>query len=241
MMSTRNINKNRKQTSTHFRKKNPAKALVLYTTVIIILFLAIFMINRANTEKQDLTRVDEQPSIVNQPVIGQEDAKVTMIEFGDYKCPSCKKWSEEIYPELKAQYIDTGKMKLAFINTLFHGDESKLGAIAGEAVFLQNKDSYWDFNKAIFNAQPAENHDGLWITDEKVLELAKAISPKIDLQRLKDDLSNKTTLPQVEKDTALVEKYRITQTPTIMINGITIDNPFDIETIRSVLEKELKD
>ncbi|PRX65063.1 protein-disulfide isomerase [Cohnella sp. SGD-V74] len=229
-----------KKKKTGTTKKNPAKTLVLYTTAIIILLLALFFINQATTDKaQDLTRVDEQPSIVNQPVIGKEEAKVTLIEFGDYKCPSCKKWSQDIYPLLKAEYIDTGKMKLVFVNTLFHGDESKLGALAGEAIFSQSKDSFWEYNEAMFKAQPTENHDGLWITEKKILDLSQNISPQIDVQKLKEDLSKGTTLPQVEVDNALVEKYGITQTPTIMINGIKISNPFDIETIKSVIDKEL--
>ncbi|MFC4306633.1 DsbA family protein [Cohnella boryungensis] len=232
-----NKKKNPKST---LKKKNPGKALVLYTAVILILLIALFILNRAGTEnKQDLTRVAEQPSIVNQPVIGKEDAKVTLIEFGDYKCPSCKKWSQEYYPLLKTQYIDTGKVKLVFINTLFHGNESELGALAGEAIYSQNKDSFWAFNEAMFNAQPAVNHDNLWITEEKILELAEAITPRIDVQKLKEDLSNRETLPQVEIDNSLVTNYSITQTPTIMINGIKIANPFDMESIKSVIDKEL--
>jgi protein-disulfide isomerase len=238
-MSTGNKRNNKKQKSPIPSKKNPAKALVLFTTIFIILLLALFMINRANTEKQDLTRVDELPSIVNQPVLGQADAKVTMIEFGDYKCPSCKQWNESVYPELKSQYIDTGKMKLVYINTLFHGDESELGAIAGEAVLSQNQESFWSFHKALFEAQPKANHDDHWITEEKIFELAAAVTPAIDLQKLKTDMGNKITMPEVSLDTDLVNKYRISLTPTLMINGIIIDNPFDIDTIKSVLEQEL--
>ncbi|RED59248.1 protein-disulfide isomerase [Cohnella lupini] len=239
-MSSRNRNHNRGKKSKTLKKKNPAKVLVLYTFALIVLLLAIFLINRATTgSEQDMTRVEELPSIVNQPVIGQESAKVTMVEFGDYKCPSCKQWSEVVYPQLKAEYIDTGKMKLVFINTLFHGAESELGAIAGEAVFSQNKDLFWDFNKAMFANQPTADHDVNWITVDKVLEVAQSVSPTIDLTKLKDDIVNKTTEPSVNIDTELVAKYRINQTPTLIINGIVIHNPFDIESIKSVIDKEI--
>ena len=140
---------------------------------------------------------------------------------------------------LKTEYIDTGKAKFAFINTLFHGEESELGALAGEAVYLQDQASFWSFNEAMFNAQPVENHDGLWITEDKILELASSVSPPIDVQKLKEDLANRATIQQVEVDNALVDKYRITQTPTLMINGIKIDNPYDMQTIKSVIDKEL--
>ncbi|WP_256757950.1 thioredoxin domain-containing protein [Cohnella sp. WQ 127256] len=229
-----------KRKSVSTQKKNPGKTLVLYTGIFIVLLVAIFLINKASTDKeQDLTRVSELPSIVNQPVIGNADAKVTLIEFGDYKCPSCKKWTQTVYPELKEQYIDTGKLKMVYINTLFHGAESQLGAIAGEAVLAQNVDAFWSFNKAMFEAQPTANHDVAWITEEKIMELAKTITPAIDLQQLQNDIKNKITLPEVEIDNKLIDKYRINQTPTVMINGIIIENPFDMNTIKSVLEQEL--
>ncbi|BBI34089.1 DsbA family protein [Cohnella abietis] len=236
-MANKNYKSNKKASS---GKKNPAKTLVLYTSVLIILMVGLFFVNQANKEKQSMTPVAEQPSIVNQPVIGQDEAKVTLIEFGDYKCPSCKKWSETIYPQLKAEYIDTGKMKLAFINTIFHGAESELGAMAGEAVLAQNKEAFWDFNMKMFEAQPTVNHDGPWIIEDKIMEIAQTLTPKIDLDKLKQDLSNKITLPEVQTDMALVNKYKVNQTPTIMINGITIANPFDIKSIRSVVDKELE-
>ena len=47
-------------------------------------------------------------------VLGNENASVTIIEFSDYQCPFCRKFWTETYPELKSQYIETGKVKLVF-------------------------------------------------------------------------------------------------------------------------------
>ncbi|MDA6082947.1 thioredoxin domain-containing protein, partial [Escherichia coli] len=77
-----------------------------------------------------------------------------VVEFGDFKCPACKAWGQNIFPKLVEDYVDTGKVKFSYINVLFHGDESKLGSVAAEAVYKQNPDSYWDFNKALFDAHP---------------------------------------------------------------------------------------
>lgn len=231
--------KPRQKASVQAKNMNSAKMLVIYTTAILVLFLAIFMINRANSGQQEATRLDNPPSIVNQPVIGSEQAKITMIEFGDYKCPSCKLWSENIYPQLKSQYIDSGQVKLAFINTLFHGEESRLGAIAGEAVYSQNKDAFWEFNEAMFAAQPTSDYDVQWITEQKITEIAKSIPTQIDVKKLTEDLANRTTSSQVDIDTGTVEKYRINQTPTLLINGIAVANPFDLKEIKSIIDKEL--
>ncbi|OAB44747.1 hypothetical protein PGLA_04860 [Paenibacillus glacialis] len=66
-----------------------------------------------------------------------------MIEFGDYKCPSCKAWSEHLYPQLMKEYVDTSKVKFAYINVLFHGEESELASLAVESVFDQDPEAFW--------------------------------------------------------------------------------------------------
>ncbi len=221
-------------------KKNPGKTLVIYTSIIIVLFLAIFLINRVSNEKtQELERVDDQPAIANQPYFGQENAKVTLVEFGDFKCPACKAWGERIYPELKEQYIETGKLKLIYVNTIIHGEESELGAMAAESVLSQNAEAYWPFHESLFRAQPSENHDELWITEDKILEMAGSVTPEIDLQKLKDDITGKQSAPQIQKDNELIKQYNVQKTPTIMINGIILTDPFDIEKIKSIIDQEL--
>ncbi|WP_243463044.1 thioredoxin domain-containing protein [Mesobacillus boroniphilus] len=44
--------------------------------------------------------------------------------------PACKAWSQNFYPQLVKDYVETGKVKFAYINVLFHGEESKLGSLA---------------------------------------------------------------------------------------------------------------
>ncbi|MFC5406069.1 DsbA family protein [Cohnella soli] len=220
-------------------KSNPGKMLVLYTTALLVLFAAIYFINRQSNDSKDHSRLSDLPSLVDQPVIGNEQAKVTIIEFGDYMCPACKQWSATVYPQLIAQYIDAGQAKLAFINTLFHGEQSTLGAIAGEAIFKQNKEAFWEFNEAMFAAQPTTNHDAAWITETKITEVAQSLPTKVDIEQLAKDMAQNTTMPQVQTDTAIVSKYKINQTPTIIINGIKVSNPFDLNEIKSIMDKEI--
>ena len=66
------------------------------------------------------------------PWLGNEDAKVTVIEFSDYQCPFCRKYWTESYPQLKEEYIDTGKIKYVFRDfpLNFHPG-APLAAVAG--------------------------------------------------------------------------------------------------------------
>ncbi|MBP1993727.1 DsbA family protein [Paenibacillus eucommiae] len=222
------------------KNKNMSRNLVIFTLVLVVLFVAIFALTRMadNTDKS-VTSVSA-PDITGQPVLGKQDAKVTIVEFGDYKCPSCKAWGERILPQLTESYIDTGKAKFSYVNVLFHGEESTVGALAGEAVLANTPDAFWPFHKAIFDAQPDLDHDSLWLTPDKMIEIAGAINLGIDTGKLREAIDSRTTLSQVNKDEALVKKFKVEQTPTIMINNIVITNPFDYALITKTIEDELK-
>ncbi|SDZ23831.1 DsbA family protein [Thermoactinomyces sp. DSM 45892] len=231
--------KKKKNQKGHKKGQISYKPLVIGTLITLALVVGIFVLaDMRNKENLEAIR-KEQPNIVNQPVLGKEDAPVTIVEFGDYKCPSCKAWSQKIFPQLKKDYIDTGKVKLAYIHVLFHGEESTLSSLAAESVFAQNPQAFWKYNKALFDAQPNGNHDGLWVTQEKLLDLAKTHTPEIDLTKLENDIKEKKASNQVSVDADLVQQFKVEQTPTIMINGIELDNPFDYEKVQSIIDKEL--
>lgn len=208
-------------------------------TLIAILLLA-FIVTLGSSKKEDETEVVRQEvDLSGQPLLGEENAPVTVVEFGDFKCPSCKAWGEMIYPQLVEDYVSSGDVNFSYVNVLFHGNESTLAAIGAESVLNQDPKVYWDFHKALFKEQPEENHDSTWITIEKLLEVAKEF-PSINQDQLREDLEGELTMAQVDIDKELFMKHNVSQTPTININGITIEDPFDYDAIKEVIDSELE-
>jgi len=220
------------------KSKKSSKNLVIYTLVFIALVGMLFVITKMEQSNKN-TVFQDPPPITNQPTLGEETAPVTVVEFGDYKCPSCKAWGETLFPQLKKDYIDTGKVKFAYVNVLFHGEESTLAASAAESVFDQDPEAFWTYHKALFDAQPKENHDAVWVTPRTVLDLAEASSPKIDISRMVEDIQNQKTVPDIKLDHELVEKYKVTQTPSIMVDGIMLADPFDYDQMKAIIDKQL--
>lgn len=212
---------------------------VILTLVVVIALSALVMIN-SKSETNSNTTIDKLPPIEGQPTLGAEDAPVTVVEFGDYKCPACKAWGEQFFPTLIKDYIDQGKVKFVYVNVLFHGEESNVGSAAAEAIYKQSPDSYWEFHKQLFGGQPGADHDSKWLTNEKVMEVASAI-PGIDLAKLEKDMQSQDVKDELQKDTALVEEFKVEKTPTIMVNDTVLEDPFDYELIISLIEKELEE
>nr|GGG61382.1 disulfide bond formation protein D [Virgibacillus oceani] len=221
-------------------KGSPFKFVVIITLVVIALIVALVVINNQNSESKKGKTFDKQPSIEGQPTLGDPKAPVTVVEFGDFKCPSCKMWGENIFPQLVSDYVETGKVKFSFINVLFHGEESKLASLAAESVYKQNPDIYWEFHKALFNKQPSENHDISWVTIDKILELASGVSG-IDTDKLKADIESNSEINGVNKDTEMVTEFGVQFTPTIMVNGTMIEDPFDYDSIKKAIENALEE
>jgi protein-disulfide isomerase len=216
------------------KKSSPMKYLVLLTILVAVLLAVIVMLNNKTVNKDET--LDSHPDTENQPLLGEKDAPVSVVEFGDFKCPACKAWGERVYPQLKEDFIDTGKANLSYINVLFHGEESTLGALAAESVLKHDPDSYWEFHKELFNEQPEDNHDAPWITVEKLLEVAEKTTD-IKLDQLKKDLEQKSFQEQLELDNSLVEEFDVEKTPTVIINGVKLEDPYDYDRIKSLIEE----
>ena len=196
----------------------------------------VVLSNKQDTSTTEIQHID----ITGQPLLGEEEAPVTIVEFGDFKCPSCKAWGESVYPALVKEYIETGKVKFSFVNVLFHGEESTLASIAAESVLQRNPEVYWDFHNALFDAQPVEDHHALWVTPERILEIASGF-PEIEQTLLKEDMEQQTTMENVKIDEELVREAGVSMTPTIVINGKVMENPFDYDAIKEAIEQEIKD
>ncbi|MGE7934421.1 DsbA family protein [Viridibacillus arvi] len=211
-------------------------------TVVIAALLVIFVIsnNKPVTGKEIVKENDKEIGIdlTGQPLFGLADAPITIVEFGDFKCPTCKYWGETIYPKLVEDFISTGNVKFSYINVLFHGPESLASAMAAESVYQHSPDVYWSFHKALYDAQPKD--EGQWITIDKLLELAKEF-PSIDQEQLKQDIEQEVTKDKVRIDEDLVSKHNITVTPTIIINDIIMVDPFDYEAIKEVIDQKQED
>lgn len=219
-------------------KKNSNMIFGMIVTIVALGLISLLVILSDTESEPTTTTTDEKVNIENQPTLGKTDAPVTIVEFGDFKCPACKAWGEEILPKLLNDYIDNGKVKFSYVNVLFHGEESKLAALAAESVLKRSPDQYWKFHKTLFENQP--NNDSEWITLDKLLEISEDISG-ISTVQLEEDVKSEKENAEVIRDTKLVEKHNINRTPTIVINDTIISDPFDYEQIVTGIENALEE
>ncbi|MBK8295470.1 MAG: thioredoxin domain-containing protein [Solirubrobacterales bacterium] len=126
----------------------------------------------------------------NGMVLGDPNAKVTLVEFGDLQCPVCKQYAEEILPDVISGPIKSGKANFEFKNWAILGEDSTLAAKANLAAGEQNL--AWTFLENFYANQELENTG--YVTDNFLTDIAeKSGIPDIDkwnVDREKADLEN---------------------------------------------------
>lgn len=82
-------------------------------------------------------------------VMGDENAPVTVIEYASYTCPHCGDWHKQVFSKLKADYIDTGKVKFIHREVFF----DRFGLWAGMIARCGGDMRYFGLNEMIYSTQ----------------------------------------------------------------------------------------
>jgi len=109
-----------------------------------------------------IASVNAEDFVDDDPVLGNEDAKLTIVEFSDFQCPFCKRARDDAVKQIEEQYIKTGKVKFVYRDfplTSIHPMAQK-SAEAAECADDQGK--FWEYHDLIFEKQA-----GLSITSLK--------------------------------------------------------------------------
>jgi hypothetical protein len=194
-----------------FKRNSPIFYIGIFVAVI---FVFIIILGQSTpTVSPNLQPVDEKELVAeSNPVLGFKDARVTIVEFLDYNCPSCKAFS----PTLK-NLLDGNKNKLRVVLKHYplvglSGHESSY--LAAQAVQAANK-----FGKA------EEMHYSLLTASELNKDYILSIAEKsgINKEEFSKALDSEEVKNEVDKDIEATKKFQIRGTPTIFINGKQID------------------
>jgi len=125
-----------------------------------------------NIEKQQniqgLTTLVENGS----PILGNIDAPLTLVEFGDYQCSFCKRHFEQTHDLIMKNYVATSKVKILFKDMIITSGEGSIKA-AHAAHCAKDQGMFWKYHYMLYNNWEGENTG--WITDDNLNKFAKNI------------------------------------------------------------------
>jgi protein-disulfide isomerase len=157
-------------------------------------------------------------NIGHSPSIGPERAKVTLIEFADFECPSCREL-DRILRDFLSTHPDVRLVYKHFPLTEIH-PWAMTAAVAGECTYEQDPAAFWKMHDAIFDAQDVISPSNVW---DKLMDLASQRGLNMDTFRT--CMASPEAAHQVEETMEEGRAVNITATPTTFVNGRRLVGP----------------
>jgi protein-disulfide isomerase len=146
-------------------------------------------------------------SIAGLPFLGKADAPLTMVMFTDYQCPFCSRFEAQTLPEIKKQYIDTGKLRFAVrdLPLPMHPNAAK----AAEAAYCaEEQGKYWELREKL-----VANSSKL---DPKLLpDYAKEVG--MDVEKFSACLESGRKAEKVSANAAIAKSLGFSGTPSFVL------------------------
>lgn len=194
---------------------------------------------QSDSQTQD-SRTAEKPKLI----IGEENAPVTIVEYGDFKCPACNQFHHTAGAEIRNTYVSDGSTNIEFRNYPFLGPDSGRAARGSycandQGVFTAYHDNVYNYLWDNFYTQgdsQAEFRDIL--TSDKLAELA---GDKLRDKQLFIECVNSTKYNEfIDIDLNLGADDGITGTPGFTVNGRKINGPSNFNTFKTLIDIELE-
>ena len=147
------------------------------------------------------------------PVEGQDDAPITIIEFGDYQCPNCKQWFQEQKSSITSDYILTGIAKLYFIDSAWVGDDSIIAA--GASYCADDQGKFMEYHSTLYNNQEGIQ-DG-WASSDSLKQFA--IDLGLDSEMFDECLDSEKYSDRISYNTEVATSNGVEGTPHFFIVG----------------------
>ena len=161
---------------------------------IACIFFGIMMANMVDTESTEILdeiTINEIGSIKKptfssftdnaSPILGDGNASLTLIEFGDYQCTYCKKFFHETIESILINYVETGKVKMLFkdfivVDGAVGGNDSMNAANAAHCA--NDQEMFWQFHSTLYNNWAGEGTG--WVSSDQLNKFANTLELDMD-------------------------------------------------------------
>ena len=209
--------------------KNIVKKTVLAVAGLVMAWVAISFTSDSTADAQSLPPVAEMTA---ERSLGNPNAKVTVIEYASLTCPHCAAFHRGPWPEIKKEYVDTGKIKFIFRD--FPLD--RIALAASMIARCAPEERYFGVINLMFETQDSWRNAA---NPQAALETIGRLAG-IPSETLQVCVQNRAVFDAVIKQRNDGDrKFKIESTPTILVNGQKINGSLDIGRFRELVDQAL--
>jgi len=181
-------------------------------------------------------------SLDDDPIIGNPDAPITILEFSDFQCPFCARFYVQTLPAIKEEYIDTGKVNFVYRDFPIQSIHPNAlpAAVASECANEQGK--YWEYHDILFENQSS------WakLDTNTLISTFSEYANKVGLNQEQFDACLETGkyLEEIQQDLNDGRDYEVTGTPGFFIGNekigfVKLSGAQPFESFKKVIDAQL--
>ena len=155
--------------------------------------------------------------------MGDPEAPVTIQAWEDFMCPACRQWTSTVEPQLIDEYIKTGQVRLEFhqFPLSIHAPGADMGAMA--SLCANDQGAFWPYHNRLF---PAQDQGQAGFTIDALVRYADELG--LDSRALMECMSSLKYRDQVTASGNEALSLGLNATPSVIVNGTKMTNPFDL-------------
>ncbi len=161
------------------------------------------------------------------PTQGSTNAPIVMVAFSDFRCSYCRKFWQDTFPQIEAQYIRPGAVRFVYRHMAVLGGPSRLAAQAATCADDQGK--FWEYHQALFN-----NMAPFLLTGSRLKQLALTVG--LDGKVFEACLDSGKYAERIDAETFLGHAMGATGTPAFLINGRLLIGAYPFQAFQEYLD-----
>jgi protein-disulfide isomerase len=176
-----------------------------------------------------------KPQSLPDMALGPADAKVTIVEYASMTCPHCAAFNDQVFPKIKSEFIDTGKVRYVFRE--FPLDiKAAAGSMLSRCIANGDPNKYFAVTDLLFKSQ---NDWVMKNTTESLTRIGKQAG--LTQQQVEECLKDQALLDKIAADQKYAsEVLKVDSTPTFFVNGERIKGETSIEEFEKKINPLLK-
>jgi protein-disulfide isomerase len=200
--------------------------------VVLLVVLAVAWQNRPRAVS--IAAPDIQAEWLGRTTMGNPDASITVQMWEDFFCPACFQWTEQIKPQFVEEFVKTGQVLLEFHHFPLQSHEpaSKMAAMAAECAADQG--AFWQFHDRLFAAQSSGQAG---YTIDALVRYASELG--LDSSAMLQCMSSQQYRAKVDDSFNQALSLGLNATPSMLINGKRMENPFDLNAVKAEIDSLL--
>ena len=145
------------------------------------------------------------------PVLGNPDAPITLVEFGDYQCHYCNVFFENTEEEIIKKYVETGKVKMIFKDYNIIGPDSVKASQGAHCAKEQNL--FWEYHNILYSNWTGENNG--WASGTNLANYAQDIG--LEMNQWTDCMTQQKYSKTILTSNEDAKKLQLTGTPAFFV------------------------